>query len=112
MPPLTRSADELLNHTIMVNKMTFFEPAVQAFLHNYPLVRINLAEAASSYNGASNDYGLEQTFGAALWQVDWMMWCMHLVRTTSSSLTLRTQGQLTQSGHPPHKLATDWRRSI
>lgn len=67
-----------MNHNIMVNKMSYYQPAIDYFAAHYPKIRVNMAEAGSSLNGAKNDYALESTFGAALWQVDWLLWCMKM----------------------------------
>lgn len=71
----TQLRNELMNHRITKSKTSFFAQAISYFRTNYPNIKVNLAEAASSLNGATNAYGLEQTFGATLWQVDWMLYC-------------------------------------
>lgn len=71
----TQLRNELMNHGITTSKTSFFTRAIQYFHTNYPNIKVNLAEVASSLNGATNAYGLEQTFGSTLWQVDWMLYC-------------------------------------
>ena len=89
----TLTTAEVMNHTSIKARLTDTTSSFLPYIRkNYPKIDVVLAEAGLELDhsgGLKNN--LERTLGAALWQVDWMLTGITMVRPSHQYLPLTTQ---------------------
>lgn len=65
-----------MNHTSIVSLSKPLASTVDYLNTKYPPIPLNIAEFGSALNPGFNHFELESVLGAALWQVDFMLWLL------------------------------------
>lgn len=78
---------DLMNHSVITTKMSsHFGIAVTNLSKYDPPIPLNLAEVGSALNPQGDNFTLESNLGAALWQVDMLLYGMSIVGSLQSRL--------------------------
>ncbi len=83
-----------MNHTAVVEGMDFVADAVEYLSTKFPLIPLSVGEVGSALNPTINDFQLESVLGAALWQVDFMLYAMSLVSVFAECSIVRSYNQI------------------
>ncbi|KAF2096599.1 hypothetical protein NA57DRAFT_67284 [Rhizodiscina lignyota] len=76
LPTITRQAS-FMNHTAIVNNLSYFSQPVNWLKQHHPDIPVYLAETNSD-TASTNDTDLIGVFGSALWLADYMLYGMTL----------------------------------